>query len=323
MRSVARALPRFATTQTRRASAISLTNFIQLQQSSNLKSNYSTESLDVRYKNKLLQKAEEQGFKSVEELKEKLKEDIETKKKELSKVDPLKELEEYEQRLKMSQNNMKVTQQRGPVDPKQELAPFKTLDSFLKLERIKDLSKQEVEFLWRARWANKPDALSAVVPLEIFEKMDRHIRACPTFVLPLPREVPAEASSSGTQEQGMELHYIQWQMADSNTVHCIMTSLAEYKLHSEFAKPHTTFQFHKELASDKKIILMNGHVEKDVNITLPDAQLLLLNIQRFYGAMGEETVSSKQRTKLLHDFAKGSPEFSVEKLINLAQSMET
>lgn len=136
MRSVARALPRFATTQTRRASAISLTNFIQLQQSSNLKSNYSTESLDVRYKNKLLQKAEEQGFKSVEELKEKLKEDIETKKKELSKVDPLKELEEYEQRLKMSQNNMKVTQQRGPVDPKQEPAPFKTLDSFLKLEKI-------------------------------------------------------------------------------------------------------------------------------------------------------------------------------------------
>lgn len=298
-------------------------SFVHQQQLAKSKNNYSTESVDQKYSSKLKQKAQQQGYQSVEQLKESLKADIEKRKKELNKIDPLQELHDYEQRLKMSQNNLKVTQNRGPVDSKQPTVPFKTLDDFLKLDKVKDLSRQEIEFLWRARWANKEGVLSAVVPLEIYEKMESHIRACPTFVLPLPREIDAATSEPGASDQGMELHYIQWQMAGLNTTHCIMTSLAEYKLHKEFAKPHTTFQFHRELVDDKKIVLMNGQAEKDVNVSLADAQLLLLNVQRFYGAMGDTTPASKQRLKLLHDFAKGSPDFSVELLISLAQSMET
>ena len=67
---------------------------------------------------------------------------------------------------------------------------------------------------------------------------------------------------------------------------------------------------------------MNGHVEPDTNMNVQDAQLLLLNVQRFYGAMGEETPVAKQRVQLLRDFSKASPGFTVEKLISLSQSME-
>lgn len=303
--------------QARLASLVSNSN-ICLQ--SQLK-NYSTDPIESKYQEKLLEKAKEKGFSSVEQLLDSAKEDIAKKKKEFNRIDPLKELEDYEQRMKMSANNAGTTKARGPIDASQPKIPFKTLDSFLNIEKIKELSKQEVEFLWRAKWMNKDDALCAVVPVDIYDKMIVNAKSNPIFVLPLPR-VASGAEETQESTQSVELHYIQWQFVGPNTTHCIMTSLAEFKLHNEFAKPHTIFQFHSEMAKDKKIILMNGQVEPDTNISLQDAQLLLLNVQRFWGAMGEETPAAKQRVQLLRDFTRGSPDFNVDSLIALSQSME-
>lgn len=303
-------------TQRRLASLVSYDIYLQRRP----KQPYSTAPID-KYQEKLLKKAKEQGFDSVSQLLESAKEDIEKKKKEFNRIDPLKELEDYEQRMKMSANNAGMTKARGPVDASQAKAPFKTLDSFLNVEKIKELSKQEIEFLWRAKWMNKNDALCAVVPVDIFDKMMNNAKSSPIFVLPLPRAA-AEGQEAPEQATSVELHYIQWQFVGPNTVHCIMTSLAEFKLHNEFAKPHTIFQFHLEMAKEKKIVLMNGQVEPDTNVSLQDAQLLLLNVQRFWGAMGEQTPIAKQRVQLLRDFTRGSPDFNVDLLISLSQSME-
>ncbi|CDO94412.1 unnamed protein product [Kluyveromyces dobzhanskii CBS 2104] len=285
-------------------------------------SNYSTESLEQQYKDKLLEKAREQGFNSIEDLKNSLKEEIEKRKLELNKIDPLKELENYEQRSKMSSN---IAKSRGPIDPSTPKAPFKTLNSFMDVEKVKDLSKQECEFLWRARWANQENILSAVIPVDIWKKMGPLARENPFFVLPLPREGALEdlaTDSADKKEPAMEMHYIQWQFAGPNTVHCIMTTLAEFKLHKEYARPHTTLQFHLDLVDEKNIVLMNGQVESDSNVSLPESQLLLLNIQRFYGAMGQELGNNKKRVQLLKDFTNGSPNFNVELLVTLSQTME-
>lgn len=307
-------------TQTRLASLVSQNTFQRLSRNSH--SSYSTNPIESKYYDKLLKKAREEGFESVEKYLENSKKELEEKKKDFNRIDPLKELEEYEQRMKMSANNAGMTKSKGPVDATQPKAPFKTLDSFLNVEKIKELSKQEVEFLWRAKWMNKDNALCAVVPVNIFDKMIANARSNPIFVLPLPRQMEGEAAPENKDNQSVELHYIQWQFVGPKTVHCIMTSLAEFKLHNEYAKPHTVFQFHSEMATDKKIVLMNGQVEPDTNISLQDAQLLLLNVQRFWGAMGEDTPIAQQRVKLLRDFTKGSPDFSVDALISLAQSME-
>ncbi|QLQ80896.1 hypothetical protein HG537_0E02510 [Torulaspora globosa] len=300
--------------QTRFASLVSYDNYLERR----FKQWYSTGAID-KYQDKLLKKAKEQGFNSISEFLASAREDIEKKKKELNRIDPLKELEDYEK--KMSGNNAKMTNARGPIDMNQKKVPFKTLDSFLNVEKIKELSKQEIEFLWRAKWMNKDDALCAVVPAEVFDRMLTNAKSSPIFVLPLPRAA-ADGKEASDQTQSVELHYIQWQFVGPNTVHCIMTSLAEFKLHNEFAKPHTIFQFHLEMAKEKKIVLMNGQVEPDTNVSLQDAQLLLLNVQRFWGAMGEETPIAKQRVKMLRDFTKGSPDFNVDLLISLSQSME-
>lgn len=309
-------------TQARSASLVSQTNLVQ-RKSGNSYNHYSTDPLESRYREKLLKKVQEQGFESIDQFLHSSKEELDKKKKEFNKIDPLKELENYEQRMKMSANNAGMTKSKGPIDPSQPEAPFKTLDSFLDVEKIKELSKQEVEFLWRAKWMNKDNAMCAVVPVEIFDRMVANAKSNPIFVLPLPREMEGEKDQANKNDQPVELHYIQWQFVGPKTIHCIMTSLAEFKLHNEYAKPHTIFQFHSEMAADKKIVLMNGQVEPDTNISMPDAQLLLLNVQRFWGAMGEETPVAQQRVKLLRDFTKGSPDFSVDALISLAQSVDS
>ncbi|KAH3898686.1 related to Protein ATP11, mitochondrial [Saccharomycodes ludwigii] len=292
--------------------------------------NYSSKAIESRYQDKLLQIAKEKGFDSIQELKEHLKEELEEKKKELNKIDPLKELEEYQ--TKMIEQNPKhfANKNRGPIDASKPQQPFKTLDSFLNVAKIKELSQQEIEYLWRARWSNKENVLSAVVPVDTYNRLIKNAKENPSFVLPLPRTLPLEDNKSENgkvdnekkADTPFELHYVQWAFPGPNTTHCMLTSLAEYKLHKEFSRPHTTLAFHSELAQDKNIVLMNGQVEKDSNISLQDAQLLLLNIQRFYGAMGESTPISKKRVQLLRDFTKGSPDFNVELLISLSQSME-
>lgn len=277
---------------------------------------YSTISTDV-YNAKLLKKAKEQGFETIDQLKAHLKKEIEKQKIEFNKNDPLKELDKVKQ-SNLGQNTIKV---RPPLKKSPGKAPFKTLSSYMDVDKLKSLDSKQIEFLWRARWSTKDDSLVAVVPDSIFERMHQIAKENPCFVLPLPRKVEGNESETGNKE-GMELHYVQWNFPDKNTTHCILTSLAEYKLHNQFARPHTVIEFHSELSQKVGVVLMNGHVEKDATVTLADSQLLLLNIQRFYGVMGIESSIAKERLSLLHKFNQGSKDFDLDKLIKLAQSME-
>ncbi|KAG0672229.1 hypothetical protein C6P45_003704 [Maudiozyma exigua] len=283
---------------------------------------YYTSDVEQRYKDKLLENAKKLGFNSIEELKANLKDSIESKKKELNKIDPFKELEEYETRQN-SATTTKSTKYVSGIDPNLKQAPYKKLDSYLNLDKISNLSPQQIEYLWRAKWGKNENVMSAVIPNEIFDKMYKYIRQNPVFVLPLPRKITGtETKESSSQEEGMELHYIQWQFVGPNTIHCMMTSLAEFKLHNQYARPHTTLEFFTDLSKEKEVVLMKGTIEPNSNIKSHDAQLLLLNIQRFYGALGEESAIAKKRIHLLESFTKATSEFKVDSLIELSQSME-
>lgn len=265
-----------------------------------------------RYKEQLQRKAHEMGASSIEELKEKMKDVISEKRKEFDRVDPLKELEEFERKAAMEAQEKvgregKIRDPRAPGIPEK---PYKTMDSFIDVTKIKQLTPQEIEVIWKARFYNKDDTLISVVPAEAFQKMIKNARENPTFVLPLPRN-----------DDGIEMHYVQWAFVGPTTVHCMFTTLLEFKTHGEFARPHTTVSFHTELEDAKGIVLMNGTVEKESAMKLPEAQLLLLNVQRFYGAMADTAVSQR-RLQLLRDFTSGSPNFNVDKLVEEAQSLE-
>ena len=115
------------------------------------------------------------------------------------------------------------------------------------------------------------------------------------------------------------MHFVQWSFAGPQTTHCMLTTLAEYKLHKEYAKPHTTLMFHQELVNSKNLVLMNGQVEEEAALSMDDAQLLVLNVQRFYGAVGDEALI-KRKHELLRAFTT-SENFDVDTLIEEATSV--
>lgn len=266
-----------------------------------------------RYKNKLEQKAGTLGLKNIDELQEKLKDEIEEKKKELNKMDPLKELEEFEKKQEQEAHDDKDSRTikvRSPIAKDTPKLPYKHLNSYVDAEKLKDLPKKEIEYIWRARFQNDDHNMHASMSTLQFATIYANAFKNKSFILPLPKN-----------EDGYEMHFVQWSFVGPHTTHCMITTVAEYKLHKEYAKPHTTLMFHQELAESKDIVLMNGYVEKEAALKLDEAQLLVLNIQRFYGELGDSE-KSKKKLKLLQDFTTGNPEFKMEDLIAEATSFE-
>ncbi|GMM36708.1 Atp11 protein [Saccharomycopsis crataegensis] len=272
-----------------------------------------SEAVLAKYKEKLLKKAQDLGATDINELKEKLKDEIETKKQELNQVDVLKELEALTNESAGSSssssnpNVIKINKPLSPTDGKKKDAPpFKTLSSYIDVEKISNLETDQIGLIWRARFQNNPKAVCAPVDTATFQKLYANARKNPNFIIPLKKE-----------NAGHELHFVQWNFSGPDTVHVIFTSLAEYKLHGEFSTPHTTLTFHRELEKEKAIVLMNGLVEGE-GVTLSETQLLILNLQNFYGGLQKDA----NKLRLLEAFNKGTSEFSLEELIKESQDVE-
>ncbi len=126
------------------------------------------------------------GASDINELTEKLKDDIEKTKKELNKIDPLKELKDYE---------AKLSSKSGPTSPLKPLTKpppakipseqVKTLNSFIDVEKVKKLSPLEIEVIWKARFQNKEDSLMAIIEKDVYQRVFqnavRYPMVCPNF----------------------------------------------------------------------------------------------------------------------------------------------
>ncbi|QBM89640.1 ATP synthase F1 complex assembly factor 1 [Metschnikowia aff. pulcherrima] len=267
-----------------------------------------------RYRSQLEKKARQIGVSSIDELKENLKEEIELKKKEMNAVDPLKELEAYEkeqaQKLRQKLAAKKDSKIRDAIDASIPKAPYKTLSSFVDVEKLRELPEKEMTYIWKARFEANERAITAALNASQFGNLFANAFKNPSFVLPLPKD-----------GDGYEMHFVQWSFVGPHTTHCMLTSLAEYKLHKEYAKPHTTLMFHQELLGDSGVVLMNGQLEQDVPLSVEEALLLVLNVQRFYGAM-TASLSAERKLQLLRAFTQGDSAFSMDKLIEEAASLD-
>lgn len=266
----------------------------------------------TKYAEPLQKKAHDLGLGTVEELKEMLRSEISEKKKAMNSIDPLTKLKEYERKEneKLKQRKKTSSKIRDAIDSSHTQAPYKTLASYLDLEKVLVLPKSELQYIWRARFANQERSMYATLDAVQFAGMFSNAFKNPNFVLPLPKN-----------GDGYEIHFVQWAFVGLHTTHCMLTSLAEYKLHGEYSKPHTTLMFHQELVEGTGLVLMNGRVEKDVPLSMDEAQLLLLNLQRFYGGMANSD-GSQRKLKMLTAFGLGDESFDIQKLIDEAALMD-
>lgn len=106
----------------------------------------------------------------------------------------------------------------------------------------------------------------------------------------------------------------------------IFAPLAEYKLRQDFAAPQLVLTFHTELAKTHGIVLLRGELTPTGThdaegkakywLTQDDAQLLAMNLQRFYLWQGKGT---DERQQLLTAFHERPAEFNWEDLLKHAQ----
>lgn len=279
----------------------------------------------AKYKEKLENKASAEGAGSVDELKEKYKDKIKQQNKVHDELDPFANVNSNNKSNTPESNpNMtaKAAEQAIKNAPKVPSSDIKDLDSFVDVSKLKLHNVKEIEMLWKMRFSSNPLAICGVIDGPVFSRIYMNARKNPMFVLPLPRESPTDAAAEGSEKKGgVEMHLVQWQFVGPYTLHCIFTTLAEYKLHQEYARPHTTLIMHSDLLADKAIALMNGNVEKDSAVGLNEAHLLTLFLQKFYSA-DPNTVAGKRKLEFLHGFTNGDVNFSVDKLCEEIESLD-
>lgn len=272
-----------------------------------------------KYRDKLDRKAREEGLPDIDTLKKAYSDKIDSLRREFDTVVPVvpptppPSPQQQQSRQQPSPPPPPPTKSRPAADGVQPLS------SILNLEKARDLPAANLTAAWRLLHAEAPRSLSAVIPAATYAAMDAAARAAPQFIVPVPHP-----------DQGAELHFLQWTWdaaTQSSTV--LFTQLAEYKARGEYAAPHTTVTHYTDLAGEEGgLVLMRGAVAEDRGVRVEDGRWLVMCLQRFYGGwdgeggkdgMGRERAEGRRR--LLEEFARGDPGFSVERLLEEAERM--
>ncbi|KHJ32551.1 putative f1 atpase assembly protein 11 [Erysiphe necator] len=262
-----------------------------------------------KYREKLDKKAKELGLQDTNELRDVYKEKIDTLKKDLC---ASLNLSSTPQEIHSKNTFSSSIQPPLPSPPKNSarssLTPaIKNLSAYIDVDKTRALPLKEIEAIWRLRNMKNAQSLCAVIPLPLYQRMEGLARKYPSFILPLLRE-----------NQGAEIHYLQWTFPAENVVTILVTHLAEFKLRGEYSQPHTTITHHLDMAEDKEIVLLQGNVTEGRGVSVDEAKWLLFCLQRFYGGLGEDEKRGKKK-EMVEMFGRGDISFNIEELIQEAE----
>ncbi|KAL3478185.1 ATP11 protein-domain-containing protein [Aspergillus californicus] len=283
-----------------------------------------------KYRAKLDQKAQQEGHKSVDSLKDAYAEKIAKLRREASTIltpePPSPSAAPHSPPPPPSAQSS--VQSQVAAAAKSSASGIKPLGSYLDVEKIRALPPKEIEALWRLRNASSSTSICAVISLDTYMRIAAAARQNPQFVLPLPRtqvKAAPEAPAEGTT--GADIHFLQWAFhppasspspSNSHTSTIIFTPLEAYKLHGAYAQPHTTITHHLDLA-DKGLVLMHGQVNPESGVSTTEATWLVSCVQRFYDFDGQ---ANGRKGELLRMFTRGDIQnFKIEELMDEAEKL--
>ncbi|KAL4796674.1 ATP11 protein-domain-containing protein [Aspergillus venezuelensis] len=288
-----------------------------------------------KYRSKLDQKAKQEGFSSVESLKEAHQEKIDKLRREASTIltpEPPNPSQKPHTPPPPPQAQSTAQSQVAAAAKTASSTGIKALSSYLDVEKVRALPAKEIEALWRLRFASSPTSICAVIPLETYQRINSAARQNPQFILPLPRTAgesqAPEAAGKPEENTGADIHFLQWAFhppasaptaVNSHTSTVIFTPLAAYKLHGAYAQPHTTITHHLDLAQEKGVVLMHGQVMPESGVSTAEATWLVSCVQRFYDFGGQ---ASGRKGELLRAFTQGDAQnFKIEELMAEAERL--
>ncbi|KAJ6259873.1 hypothetical protein Dda_5517 [Drechslerella dactyloides] len=294
--------------QQRRHARVSNVRFVQTQQ-----------NVAEKYRHLLEQKAKSEGMESVEQLKEVYKPQIDRYRRDSiappKLPDSLSHASSSSSVLSSAPDaaptgTVPITDPPPPPPNIPKSSAQKSLASFVDVPKILLHDAKEIEYIWRARHLADKNSLCATIPLATYRRLEAAARKHPMFILPLPRP-----------DQGVELHFLQWQFSSPETSNVMFTSLIEYKLRGEYAAPHTTVTHHLDICEEKGIVLLQGSVVENRGVSVEEAKWLLMALQKFYGAEEGSGEEASRRQELLRLFSEGRGEFDVQALIREAETI--
>ena len=189
----------------------------------------------------------------------------------------LSRLEVVEQGKKPSSSKESGNDFSLPTRPKSDVSDSKVslltkekhLDSIMKIDLLKDKSKEEISEIWRVHHSNI-DAVSAVIPSDVWMEMENRFLEYKTFLFPLPRK------------NGYEFIVVQFLGKSAH-----FTTLINFQAYHENAPECLTLDHYTELQSDKGIVLMVGRYDSNL-LTIQEAQCLANQVEMYYCNPSEE-----------------------------------
>ncbi|CAH1733165.1 unnamed protein product [Aphis gossypii] len=195
----------------------------------------------------------------------------------------------------------------------------KTLEQVMNIELLRDKSWRDVSEIWLAYHRTRDETLSAVIPLNQFEKFYNQSIKYPMFILPLPR------NTSGYEFIFAQFQHYQEHSTSNCTVH--LTPLISYQTYNENAPECMTVEYYTDLCNSDKAIENNGTDNESCVLmrstydgkllSAAEAACLVNQLRIFYGV--DSGVEDKE--KLLKSFNEGDVTFKHSDVIALVETL--
>jgi len=191
---------------------------------------------------------------------------------------------------KLSEKKKEEENRRGSKLPS-------SLGDLIRLDMLESKSAEEITHIWTHHFKEK-DAISAVIPANLYNEMLKRAEEYPTFLYPLPKD------------QGYEFVLSQF---DGNR--CFFTSLINFQVHGENAPWQFCITFYAELEASKGVVLMTSELDQSA-MNVFEAQCLAQLQKLFYVSPDEK------KTELLHTFNKNPDAFKYMDLVKELESSD-
>ena len=189
---------------------------------------------------------------------------------------------------KLSEKKKEEENRRGSKLPS-------TLGEIIHLDMLESKTAEEITHIWTQHFKEK-DAISAVIPADLYNEMLQRAQEYPTFLYPLPKD------------QGYEFVLSQF---EGNR--CFFTSLINFQVHGENAPWQFCVTFYPELETSKGVVLMTSELDQSA-MNVFEAQCLA-QLQKLFYANPDE-----KKAELLHTFNKNPDAFKYMDLVKVLES---
>lgn len=256
-----------------------------------------TSAYDIKYADKLHQKAKQRGV-DLDELKVQARQEAHRRQKEEAETAFVRKV--HAKTIPAADGVTPSTAEKTLPGPRTDSSPIKPLSSILNVAKLLATPHppSQISALWTAYHASRSGGtgrgyICASLPLDAYNRMTNVAKGYPSFVLPVPRQHRPETSPLGnTSEPAHEFFYLQWDFYSTpsqpsatepdpfqsvpSTPSCInlppvstvlFTPLQEYKLRGSFATPYLVLTFHTDLSYSHDLVLLRGEITPSAAVT--------------------------------------------------------